>query len=114
MARPSHADVPGLRFARDRCLAACGVTGDSLMSIRVVLADDHVLLRQGLRMLLEREADIEVVPEAEDGQTAIDQVLEHLPDVVLMDLDMPEFDGLDATAARHASRSPSRHFVRRR
>ncbi len=67
------------------------------MIIRVVVAVDHVLLRQGLRMLLGTEADIEVVAEADDPQSAIDQVLEHAPDVVLMDLDMPAHGGLDAT-----------------
>ena len=73
------------------------------MTIRVVVADDHVLLRQGLRMLLENEADIEVVAEANDGQTAINQVLEHAPDVVLMDHDMPELDGVAATRRLHDS-----------
>jgi DNA-binding NarL/FixJ family response regulator len=67
------------------------------MSIRIVLADDHSVLRQGLRMLLESEPDIEVVGEADNGQAAVDEVLRLAPDVVLMDLSMPEMDGLAAT-----------------
>jgi len=67
------------------------------MSIRVVLADDHAVLRQGLRMLLESEQDIEVVGEAGDGMAALQEVKRHAPDIVLMDLSMPELDGLAAT-----------------
>src|SRR6266567_4427506 len=60
------------------------------MSIRLVLADDHRVLRHGLRALLETEPDMEVVGEADTGQAAIDVVLQTRPDVVLMDLIMPE------------------------
>jgi DNA-binding NarL/FixJ family response regulator len=66
-------------------------------AIRVVLADDQVLLRAGLRMLLDAEDDIEVVGEAEDGATAIELTREHFPDVILMDIRMPNVDGLAAT-----------------
>jgi DNA-binding NarL/FixJ family response regulator len=71
------------------------------MSIRIVVADDHTVLRQGLRMLLESEPDIEVVGEADNGAAAIDEVLRQTPDVVLMDLSMPEVDGLTATKQLH-------------
>jgi DNA-binding NarL/FixJ family response regulator len=71
------------------------------MSIRIVVVDDHAVLRQGLRMLLESEPDIEVVGEANNGTTAIDEVLRHSPDVVLMDLSMPDMDGLTATQRLH-------------
>jgi DNA-binding NarL/FixJ family response regulator len=65
--------------------------------IRVVLADDQALLRAGLRMLLDSAADICVVGEAENGGVAVALAREHAPDVVLMDLRMPEVDGVTAT-----------------
>ncbi|MFI0450690.1 response regulator [Actinomadura sp. 6N118] len=65
--------------------------------IRVVLADDQSLVRAGFRVLLETAADIEVVGEAENGGIAVAMARRHLPDVVLMDLRMPEIDGLTAT-----------------
>ncbi len=65
--------------------------------IRVLLADDHAILREGIRALLSLSKDIEVVGEAGDGQAAIDRVGELSPDVVLMDIAMPGLDGLEAT-----------------
>ena len=65
--------------------------------IRVVLADDQVLLRAGLRVLIDAEDDLEVVGEAEDGVEAIDAVRRLRPDVVVMDIRMPDLDGLAAT-----------------
>lgn len=67
------------------------------MSIRILLADDHGVMRQGLRSLLEQEADMEVVGEAEDGQKALDLVRELVPDIVVMDITMPNLNGIDAT-----------------
>ena len=64
--------------------------------IRVLLADDQALLRAGFRMLLEAADDIEVVAEAANGGTAVALAREHRPDVILMDLRMPEVDGLTA------------------
>lgn len=72
-------------------------------SIRVVLADDHVLFRQALRHLLEAEQDIRVVGEADDGAAAIDLVDQFLPDVIVLDVSMPAIDGI-ATAERLRSR----------
>jgi DNA-binding NarL/FixJ family response regulator len=67
------------------------------VSVTVVLADDQALVRRGFRLILETEPDIEVVAEAEDGQQAIDAVGRHRPAVVLMDIQMPGLDGLEAT-----------------
>ena len=67
--------------------------------IRVVVADDQPLVRTGLRMILNAEPDIEVVGEASDGRSAITVCAELTPDVVLMDVRMPEVDGIEATRA---------------
>jgi DNA-binding NarL/FixJ family response regulator len=64
---------------------------------RVLLADDHVVMRNGLRLLLERQPDIEVVAEAADGREAVDMALLHKPDVVVMDVAMPRLNGVEAT-----------------
>jgi DNA-binding NarL/FixJ family response regulator len=71
------------------------------MTIRVVLADDHVIVRQGLRALLEDERDIEVVGEANHGREAIEVVRDAAPDVVLIDVAMPDMDGISATREIH-------------
>ncbi len=68
-------------------------------AIRVLIVDDHRLVRAGLRLLLSATGDVEVVGEAADGATAIAQVDELRPDVVLMDLSMPGMDGIAATRA---------------
>jgi DNA-binding NarL/FixJ family response regulator len=65
--------------------------------IRVLLADDHVLVRQGIRQFLEDEGDIEVVAEANDGAEAIRLIQEHQPEVVVLDIRMPEMTGIEAT-----------------
>lgn len=67
------------------------------MSIRILLADDQGIVRQGLRSLLEKEADMEVVGEAEDGHKALELVQELVPDVVIMDITMPSLNGVEAT-----------------
>ncbi|EMD24324.1 response regulator [Amycolatopsis azurea] len=69
------------------------------MTIRVVIADDQALVRTGLRMILDNAEDIDVVGEAGDGAEAIGLVADLDPDVVLMDIRMPEMDGVEATAA---------------
>jgi DNA-binding NarL/FixJ family response regulator len=66
------------------------------MTIRVLLCDDHTILRDGLRNLLEGEPDLQVVGEASDGQQAIQAVRDLQPDVVLMDINMPGMSGMEA------------------
>jgi len=66
-------------------------------TIRVVIADDHPVVRTGLRGMLDTQTDIEVVGEAEDGKQAVSLAGRLEPDVVLMDLQMPELDGVSAT-----------------
>jgi DNA-binding NarL/FixJ family response regulator len=67
------------------------------MAIRVFLADDHAVVRDGLRLILEAQEDITVVGEAEDGHQAIDRVLKAKPDIVIMDIAMPGLNGIEAT-----------------
>jgi DNA-binding NarL/FixJ family response regulator len=67
------------------------------MTIRVLVADDQSMVRAGFRMLLAREQDIEVVAEASNGREAVDKAARFDPSVVLMDIRMPELDGLEAT-----------------
>ncbi|MEK6719446.1 MAG: response regulator transcription factor [Chloroflexota bacterium] len=65
--------------------------------IRVLIADDHTLVREGLRALLEGHGGFDVIAEASNGREAIDRAIQMRPDVVLMDIGMPELDGLAAT-----------------
>ncbi len=68
------------------------------MAIRILIADDHSVVRQGLRMFLSLDPALTVVAEAEDGAEAVALARQHRPDIVLMDLLMPEMDGVAATA----------------
>jgi DNA-binding NarL/FixJ family response regulator len=67
------------------------------MSIRILLADDHRIVREGLRGLLEKEADMEVVAEAEDGLAMVRLAQEMSPDIVVADVAMPNLNGIEAT-----------------
>ncbi|MBI4789948.1 MAG: response regulator transcription factor [Chloroflexi bacterium] len=70
--------------------------------IRVLIADDHALMRDGLKAMLGRAKDIEVVGEARDGLEAVEEALNLAPDVVLMDLMMPDVNGIKAAEQIHA------------
>ena len=67
------------------------------MTVRVVLADDHAILREGLRLVLARREDLEVVAEADDGREAVELVRELRPDVVVMNIAMADLSGMEAT-----------------
>jgi two-component system, NarL family, response regulator NreC len=67
------------------------------MKIRTLLVDDHTILRAGLKMMLNAQPNIEVVGEAQDGRQAIDEAQRLQPDIVLMDITMPEMNGIEAT-----------------
>ncbi len=78
--------------------------------IRIVIVDDHPVVRQGLRFLLEQQAEIQVVGEGENGEQALKLIEEHLPDVLLLDLLMPKMDGI--TAVREIKRvAPSVRII---
>ena len=69
----------------------------NLGKIRVMLADDHETVREGLKMLVSAQTDMEVIGEASDGRTAVQRAQELLPDVIVMDISMPKMNGLKAT-----------------
>lgn len=81
------------------------------MTIRVLIADDQMMVREGFSVLLNAMPDIEVVGEAVNGREAVDRVRELAPDVVLMDIRMPEMNGIEATREIVAADSPSKVLV---
>ena len=72
--------------------------------IRILLADDHTILRHGLRLVLERQPDFSVIGEASNGREAIDIVVRETPDVVIMDIGMPLLNGIEAAKRIHEER----------
>ncbi len=68
-----------------------------MAQIRIVLADDHTIIRSGLRLLLEQQPDFKVVAEASDGRNAVELVARHKPEVAILDIGMPELNGIEAT-----------------
>lgn len=71
------------------------------MSIKIILADDHAIMRQGLGSLIDKQEDMEVVGQAKDGWEAIEIVKKLVPDVVIMDISMPNLNGIDAAHQIH-------------
>ncbi len=71
-------------------------------AVRVLVVDDHSIVRQALAAMLAQEADIEIVGDAANGQEAVALTRQHSPDVVLMDINMPVLNGIEATRAIHA------------
>jgi two-component system NarL family response regulator len=80
-------------------------------AIRVLIADDHSIFRQGLATIISRAPDMVVIAQAENGQQAIDLFQEHQPDVTLMDLRMPEVEGVEAITAIRAGSKSARIIV---
>ena len=78
------------------------------MSIKILIADDHALLRQGIKRVLNFEEDLEVIGEAGDGQEALARTLVLQPDIILLDLNMPNLSGLEVTRQLQAARARTR------
>lgn len=79
-------------------------------AIRILLADDHTVMRSGLRLLLERQPNLQVVAEAADGRQAVDMAIAEKPDVVVMDIAMPHLNGVEA-ARQIALKNPETAIV---
>src|SRR5215813_9100310 len=79
--------------------------------IRVLSVDDHPMLRDGIAALIASQPDLEVVGEASDGREAVEQFRKHRPDITLMDLQMPEMNGIDAIGAIRAEFPEARIIV---
>lgn len=75
-----------------------------MTAIRIVLADDHTILRHGLRLVLERQRDFAVIGEADNGREAVDLAIRENPDIVIMDIAMPLMNGIEAAKRIHEER----------
>jgi DNA-binding NarL/FixJ family response regulator len=81
-----------------------------LEQIRILLADDHTIIRSGLRLLLEQQPDFKVVAEASDGREAVELVSKHHPGIAVLDIGMPQLNGIEATQ-QITSKEPQTHVV---
>lgn len=82
-----------------------------IVPIKILIADDHVLLRQGIRNVLELESDLTIIGEAADGEEAISRVAELMPDIILLDINMPRLNGLEVTRLLSASQPNTKVIV---
>ena len=67
------------------------------MTVRILIADDHKILREGLKSLLEKQPEFAVVAEAQDGLSAISEAKKHKPDIAILDIGMPDLNGIEVT-----------------
>ena len=81
------------------------------MSVRIVLADDHPIVREGLRTVLETQADFEVVAEAANGEEALQFVTQLAPDILLLDLEMPLMDGVETIRRLHSMQTTAPRII---
>ena len=79
--------------------------------IRVLIADDHALVRESVKAILANEVDIEIVATASDGQEAVELFKSHHPDVIVMDISMPKMDGIHATELISQQEDPARIVI---
>ena len=82
-----------------------------LAQIRILLADDHTIIRSGIKLLLEQQPDFKVVAEAGDGREAVELVSKHHPDVAVLDIGMPELNGIEATRQIASTEPPSQVVI---
>src|SRR4029453_16892856 len=87
------------------------VSMNDIKPIRTVIIDDEPLAREGVRLLLERDPDIEVIDESGDGADAIDVIRRHRPDLVFLDVQMPDMNGFQVLAALEPPELPAVVFV---
>ncbi len=86
-------------------------TTDIMKLIRILVADDHALVRESIRAILANQEDMEIVATAGDGNEAIQLAVVHQPDVVVMDISMPSMDGIHATQLIHESQPDTRIVI---
>ena len=80
-----------------------GDLGKYLMPLKIMLVDDHEMIREGLHSLFECQTDMEIVGEAENGRVAVEKAVKLKPDLIVMDINMPEMNGIEATRLIKAS-----------